>query len=228
MYIPKSFSETDLPTLYAFIQQHNFATLISQHDGEMTASHVPLMLDVANGILIGHLARANPQCKDFELSREVLAIFHGPHAYISPSWYEPGNSVPTWNYATVHVYGTSRTIDDEETLHSMLQRLVDHHEQNFAAPWKMDGLSDDYIHKMMQAVVGFQITITRLEGKYKLSQNRSEVDQQRVMTTLNSSDYPPDREVAALMQQRTDDQTLSATHRGVKSQAQATKSIKVD
>jgi transcriptional regulator len=201
MYIPKSFSENDLHVLHRFMQEHNFAILVSQMDNELAATHLPLIIDKSRGeygTLLGHMAKANPQWKTIT-ERESLVIFQGPHTYISPSWYETTPSVPTWNYTTVHAYGTPRLVDNPETIKGMLAALVDYHESSFSPAWEME-LPDDYLHKMMQAIVAFEIPITRLEGKFKLSQNRSEEDQARVTETLATSLYPPDREVGALME----------------------------
>jgi len=129
-------------------------------------------------------------------------MFQGPHAYISPAWYETHPSVPTWNYAVVHAYGVARIVEDHATLHHMLEMLVDTHEAAFAQPWRME-LPHDYLDKMMRAIVGFEIEITRLEGKLKLSQNRSEHDQQRVVAALGQSENPVERGVAALMATKT-------------------------
>lgn len=201
MYIPKSFSQTDREILNAFMQAHNFATLVSQIDGQLVVTPLPLMLDTTRGeygTLTGHLARANPHWKGLTQS-EALVIFQGPHTYISPSWYETHPSVPTWNYTTIQAYGLPRIIDDAKTMTAMLGQLVDHHESGFEHPWAMD-LPEDYMDKMLQAIVAFEIPITRLEGKFKLSQNRSEADQTRVISALAESSYPPDQEVSALMQ----------------------------
>lgn len=201
MYIPKSFAQTDLAVLHQFMQTHNFAVLVSQDEqGALMATHLPLMLDVERNMLIGHLARANPQWKAFTNEREVLVIFQGPHTYISPSWYEQATNVPTWNYAVVHAYGKPRVIEDSAAMYAMLRELVDHHEASFAEPWAVEP-HRAHAEKLMPAIVGLEIEITRLEGKYKLSQNRSETDQQRVIDALSTSDYPPDRRVAILMRE---------------------------
>jgi transcriptional regulator len=201
MYLPKSFQTEDLAELQAFMCAYNFASLVTQHDGAPFASHLPFMLDAErgqHGTLLAHLARANPQWRDFAAGGEALVIFQGPHAYISPSWYETHPSVPTWNYAVVHAYGVPRIIEDHATLRPMLERLVDTHEAGFEQPWRMD-LPQDYLDKMMRAIVGFEIEITRLEGKLKLSQNRSEHDQRRVLAMLRDSDEPLNVGVATLM-----------------------------
>jgi len=201
MYLPKSFQVEDLAELQGFLQAHNFAILVTQHQGAPFATHLPFLLDAQrgpHGTLLAHLARANPQWRDFENGAEALVIFQGPHAYISPSWYATHPSVPTWNYAVVHAYGVPRIIENHAALRPMLEALVDTHEAAFSQPWRMD-LPHDYLDKMMRAIVGFEIEITRLEGKLKLSQNRSEHDQQRVAETLGQSDNPLARGVAELM-----------------------------
>ncbi len=204
MYIPKAFREEATATLHPLIQAYSFATLVSQRDGTPFASHLPLILhpeDGPNGTLIGHMARANPQWRDFDGEQEVLAIFQGPHAYVSPSWYTVQPSVPTWNYAIVHAYGVPRLMEDETELYGALQALVQTYEAPREQPWTLNG-PDDFLHKMMRAIVGFAIPITRLEGKYKLSQNRPPVDQAQVVQQLAAQGDPLEADVAALMQER--------------------------
>ena len=187
--------------LHDLIRQFSFATLTTVQENVPFASHLPFLLDAErgpHGTLLAHLARANPQWRDFDATSEALVIFQGPHAYISPSWYETHPSVPTWNYAVVHAYGVPRVVEDHATLRHILETLVDTHEAAFAQPWRMD-LPHDYLDKMMRAVVGFEIEITRLEGKLKLSQNRSENDQYHVAEALGQSENPLDRGVAELM-----------------------------
>jgi transcriptional regulator len=201
MYIPSSNRADDHDQLHGLMREYNFAILVTQHEGAPFATHLPFMLDAErgpHGTLLAHMARANPQWRDFSAGGEALVIFQGPHAYISPSWYEAHPSVPTWNYAVVHAYGVPRPIEDHGTLYRMLEALVDTHEAGFAQPWRME-LPDDYMDKMMRAVIGFEIEITRLEGKLKLSQNRSEHDQRRVAEMLASSADPLSVDVAAMM-----------------------------
>lgn len=201
MYIPKSFAQTDLAVLHQFMQANNFAALISQDEnGGLVATHLPLMVDTERKVLIGHLARANSQWKSLSPSREVMVIFQGPHTYISPSWYEQAANVPTWNYAVVHAYGTPQLIEDPAEIYAMLNDLVDHHETGFETPWHVEP-QRAHAEKLIPAVVGLEIEITRLEGKYKLSQNRSEADQRRVIETLSNSNYVPDQQVAELMRE---------------------------
>jgi len=197
MYIPKSFAESDTAILYEFMRQHHFATLVTQQDGQLTATHLPVMIDTERGVINAHLARANDQWRSFGDS-EALVIFQGPHAYISPTWYVAQPSVPTWNYTAVHVYGVPRIIDDEAAIRLMLRELVENHERGRQPAWELE-LPEDYMRKMLQAIVVFEIPMDRIEGKYKLSQNRSDADQDGVVAHLSSSSYPLDVETAQVM-----------------------------
>jgi len=206
MYIPNLFREDDLSVLHPLMQTYSFATLVTQHDGAPYATHLPLTLRSEEGpfgTLVGHMARANPQWRDFDVDgeQEVLVIFQGPHTYVSPSWYTVQPSVPTWNYAAVHAYGVPRLIEDEAALYEALQWLVQTYEASQEQPWTLNG-PDDFLRNMMRAIVGFTIPITRLEGKYKMSQNRSPEDRERVVQRLASQGEPFDSAVAALMQPR--------------------------
>jgi transcriptional regulator len=201
MYIPKAFREDDISRLHTFIQAYSFATLVTLHEGMPFASHLPFLLDAErgpSGILLAHMARANPQWHDFASAQEVLVIFQGPHAYISPSWYEVELSVPTWNYAVVHVYGLPRLIEDQEELYNLLKTLIQTHEAHFEKLWPFQ-LSEDYLQKMMRGIVGFEIEITRFEGKFKLSQNRTETERENVIAALQESPDTLSRNVAELM-----------------------------
>ncbi|MBM3224101.1 MAG: FMN-binding negative transcriptional regulator [Candidatus Tectomicrobia bacterium] len=204
MYMPKHFHEPDLATLHDLMQSYNFATVVTQHEGAPFATHTPLILapdEGPYGTLYGHIARANPQWRAFEAGQEALIIFQGPHTYVSPSWYEEELSVPTWNYTAVHAYGIPRLVTDHAEFSTLLETLVRTHESQFPKPWPFQ-LPADYVHKMMRGIVGFGMQITRLEGKYKLSQNRSRTDQEHVAATLQQSADPLSRDVGLLMQQR--------------------------
>ena len=199
MYIPKAFREDDINTLHNLMQEYSFATLITQHEGVPFATHLPFLLDTQrgpHGTLLAHMARANTQWHDFNREQEVLTIFQGPHAYISPSWYEVELSVPTWNYAAVHAYGIPRLIEDGEELYKLLKILIETHEAQFKNPWPFQ-LPDDYLQKMIRGIVGFEIEITRLEGKFKMSQNRTESERENVIASLQESSVT--RPVAELM-----------------------------
>ncbi len=204
MYLPGHFEVTDRATLEAFIERHSFATLVNVVDGAPFATHLPLVLDRGGserGSLQGHVARANPQWKSFDGTNQALAIFHGPHAYVSPSSYAASPAVPTWNYAVVHAYGAPRPIDDEVWLGRLVDRLVGIYESGRTSPWP-GTLPADYKAKQLRAIVGFEMAITRIEGKFKLNQNRSLDDQRGAIRDLETRDDPQARAVAAMMKQR--------------------------
>ena len=200
MYRPKAFVVSDPEQLQSFIEQYSFATLVNTVDGRPFATHLPFLLDPntsAQGALLGHMARANPQWRTFEDSQEVLVIFQGPHAYISPSWYETAPAVPTWNYAAVHVYGVPRIIEDGERLATLVDRLTAVYESGMPQPWPGD-IPVDFKQKLLKAIVGFVIDITRIEGKFKLGQNRSLEDQQAVAQLLATQADPIAHELSKL------------------------------
>lgn len=205
MYIPREFREENRTVLHAFMRQYNFAAMVTNGEKGLVATHLPFYLDETRGeqgTLVAHMARANPQWQTFKAEQEALVIFQGPHTYITPSWYEPSASnVPTWNMALVHAYGVPRIIEDHDEVYALLKRLVNENEAGFESPWPIES-SEDYVHRRISAIVGFEMAIARLEGKYKLSQNRSEADQQRVIEALSNSVSAPDQEVAALMEAR--------------------------
>ena len=189
MYIPASFHETDQIKQHDFMEQHSFATLVSRQDQETVASHLPLLVDRAvapHGRLIGHFARANTQWQT-AANQQVLVLFHGPHAYISPTWYAAQNVVPTWNYIAVHAYGTLRLIEDHERLRDILQRTVRRYESTRPQPWSMESPEPEFLAKLLAAIVGFEIDIERLEGKWKLNQNHSSERRDNVIHRLRES-----------------------------------------
>ncbi|HEY0757267.1 MAG TPA: FMN-binding negative transcriptional regulator [Ktedonobacteraceae bacterium] len=206
MYIPKHFREDNLTTLQTLMRQNSFATLVStQEDGVPLATHLPILLEsepAPYGAFKAHLALGNPQWRTLSDEREVLVIFQGAHAYISPSWYEVELSVPTWNYAAVHAYGRPRLITEPAELYTHLSTLITTYEGNFPQPWPFEKLPMDYVEKMMKGVVGLSIEITRLQGKYKMSQNRSAREQEQVIEQLQTAADTTTREVAAIMQER--------------------------
>ncbi|MFO0956982.1 MAG: FMN-binding negative transcriptional regulator [Isosphaeraceae bacterium] len=209
MYVPPSFAEADPAELRAFLGRYSFAALVTQGEGGLVASHLPLLFDPEigpNGGLLGHMARANPQWKD--VRGEAMAIFSGPHAYVSPSWYEAEGTVPTWNYAVVHAYGTFHRIEDEVELLGILRRSVGTYEGGRAEPWIFDE-SSPHVGPMLRAIVGFRVEITRLAGKFKLSQNHPEERRARVIRGLAGEENPGSRAVAAIMAARERAATLS-------------------
>ena len=197
MYIPPAFRVENADKLAAFMQRHSFATLIT-HDGTAPfASHLPVLLrpgEGPKGTLVSHMARANPQWQHFTSGAEVLVIFQGPHSYISPSWYETKPAVPTWNYAVVHAYGRPKIIDDHERIVSLLEETISRYESGQEPPWSGD-LPLEFRDKLVQAIVAFEIPLSRIEGKFKLGQNRSAADVQGVFDALSASE---DQEVRAL------------------------------
>jgi transcriptional regulator len=199
MYVPAHFHQTDQDKLCEFIQQHSFALLVSRLHEEPFATHLPLLLDRSagpSGSLVGHFARANPQWQATD--RNVLAVFSGPHAYISPTWYEAEHVVPTWNYLAVHVYGTLRLVESHEETVGIVKRLVKFYEQSQPRPWDFDE-AEPYFDKMAGAVVAFQIDIARLEGKWKLSQNHPRERRENVVRELESRTDENSQEIARLM-----------------------------
>jgi transcriptional regulator len=189
VYIPPLFAVHNRSAIFDLVEQHSFAALVTNGERGMMASHLPFLVDREageNGTLLAHMARANPQWHEFDGGDEALVIFQAEHGYISPAWYEVHPSVPTWNYAVAHAYGVPRVISDEVRVRALLQRLVHTHESPRDDPWPME-LPDDYYGQMVKGIVAFEIPITRLEGKFKLSQNRPPADQRRVMDRLTDS-----------------------------------------
>ena len=202
MYVPAAFREERLDALYDLIQQHSFGTLVSQTPDGLFATHLPFLLDTQGGergLLRAHMARANPHWRSLADGGEALVLFQGPHTYVSPSWYRTEKAVPTWNYVAVHAYGRARIIADPAAVRHVLQMTVDCNESGFEQPWAMDGLPDEYVETMAANVVAFEVAITRLEGKRKLSQNRSSADRQGVIAALRRKGEPDGMAVAELM-----------------------------
>jgi transcriptional regulator len=202
VYLPKHFSEERPEALAAFIAENAFATVITSGVNGMIASQLPLLHDAARGVLLGHVAKQNPQTDDLRAGAAALAIFHGPHAYVSPRWYEVHPAVPTWNYAAVHATGRVRAIEEPELLGEIVGRLSETYEAGAAEPWRVADLPEPYFRGMLKGIVGFELAIERLEGKFKLSQNRQARDRANVIEALAASSSPGDREVARLMQAR--------------------------
>ena len=203
MYIPAAFREDRREALHDLIRQHSFGTVVSHAGGELLATHLPFLLDAgrgADGTLLGHMARANPHWRSFQEDAEALVMFQGPHAYVSPSWYETEVAVPTWNYVAVHAYGRPRLIQDEVALRTLLEATVRTYEGPLEPPWSLARLPDGYVDRLAQAVVGFEIEITRLEGKLKLSQNKSLADRRGVQAGLRRQGDQMSEAVARLME----------------------------
>ena len=203
MYTPPGFQENDREKLHDFMEHNSFATLISSNEHEPYASHLPLLIERrrgTHGILTGHFARANPHWKLCNGQR-VLTIFHGPDGYISPGWVQSTSMVPTWNYVTVHAYGVLRIIEDSTQLTDILKRMVTRYESGRDQPWSMDHADDGYIDKLTAAIVGFEIEIDRLEGKWKLSQNHPQERREQIISGLLDTQRTDDLQIARLMKE---------------------------
>ncbi|MBR1219557.1 FMN-binding negative transcriptional regulator [Bradyrhizobium sp. U87765 SZCCT0131] len=205
MYLPPAFRVDDLPEIHATIRAARLATLVTTTAEGMIGTPLPLFLDPAegeHGVLYGHVARANPQWKAAPIG-EALAIFMGPDAYVTPSWYatkrESGKVVPTWNYVTVHAYGPVEFFDDAERLRAVVTRLTDLHEASRAERWKVSDAPEEFVRAQLRGIVGLRMPISRLEGKRKMSQNRNAEDRAGVIEGLSASERPADREVATLI-----------------------------
>ena len=207
MYLPKHFEPPDREAMARLLQAHPLATLVWHSPDGLTAEHLPLLWDHGpgdggHGTLRGHVARANPVWRE-AAGREVLVLLQGPQAYVTPSWYASkaatAKVVPTWNYAVVHMRGTLRVIEDAAWLRTLVGRLTDTHEASFAHRWQVDDAPADYIEQMLRAIVGIEIQVTQLQGKWKVSQNRSAADRLGVAAGLGGLDGDDARAMARLV-----------------------------
>jgi transcriptional regulator len=209
VYLPPAFTETRREILIGHIERYEFGLLVTTGGQGMVASHVPFLVERrAEAIYLqGHLARPNPQVADLAAGGEAMAVFAGPHAYVSPRWYASGPAVPTWNYADVHAYGRVRAIEEASWLETLLSRLSERQEalvaEGEAPPWRVEDQPSPFLAGMMRGIVGFEIAVARLEGKFKLSQNRPAADQARVAAALERAGDGDGRAVARLMRERT-------------------------
>jgi transcriptional regulator len=203
MYNPPSFKRNKLNDLHNFIEKYNFATLITNSNKGLVASHIPLLLDRSRGsfgTLIGHFARANPHFKSFQKGEDILCIFYGPHTYISAAWYVEEIDVPTWNYTVVHARGRAKIFEDNKDLERIVQATVKFHERNRTPPWTFK-MPDNEKTSLMKAIVGFEIKIKEIEGKFKLSQNRTQKDRLGVMAGLSSQQDENSQAILAMMKE---------------------------
>jgi len=191
MYIPQHFREERLEILQALMRDYPLATLVTLTGGALSANHIPLLLDPSQGqygVLRGHVARSNPLWREAQGGGEVLAVFTGPESYVSPSWYpskgETGKAVPTWNYAAVHAWGPLGIKDDPAWLRRHVEALTDAHEGHREPRWRVGDAPEDYLAGMVKAIVGIEIPVRRLEGKWKMSQNRTPDDRGGVLRAL--------------------------------------------
>jgi transcriptional regulator len=202
MYVPPHFAETDLPTLHDFIERHSFGLLVSQVEGLPFATHLPFLLDRTagpHGTLVGHVARANPHWRELA-DRPALAVFSGPHAYISPTWYAAANVVPTWNYAAVHASGRAELVEDRDALLEIVARSVTVYESAMPRPWALD-TTGPFVDRLLGQIVGFRIPIDALEGKWKMSQNHPVERREKVIRALQSQGGADAQAVAEMMAQ---------------------------
>jgi transcriptional regulator len=206
--LPAHFNESRTDVLHALVREHPLATLVAVNDSGLVANHVPMRIaaEPAPGILRGHIARANPLWKEYRSDIEALAIFQGPQAYISPALYPSkkttGEVVPTWNYAVVHARGALRFIHDVQWLRDFVSALTDEHEAKRAQPWKIADAPEPYIEKMLTMIVGFEISISNLSGKWKLGQNRTAADRQGLIQGLSNADEADSKALADMLSAR--------------------------
>jgi len=201
MYVPRHFAMESREDALAFVRANSFAVLVSTgEDGVPFATHVPLLVDAAGEKLIGHMARANPHWKLFDGKRPALAVFAGPHAYVSPRWYASAPQVPTWNYVAVHVTGRPRVIEDMAAIHDMLDRLGQANEGDYPNAWSFTALPEKYVEGMVRGIVAFEIPIATIEGKAKLSQNKNDADVAGAVAGLSTTGSAEARAVAELME----------------------------
>jgi transcriptional regulator len=206
MYVPKAFEENRIDVMHRLIRENPLASLVVQTAGGMEANHIPLHVKMDGsefGTLVGHIARANPLWKIFNADAQVLIIFQGANTYISPSWYatkkENGKVAPTWNYTVVHASGFMRAIEDPVWIRELLEMLTDEHEAQFTTPWSVGDAPADYVEKLIGAVVGIEISVSTMIGKWKVSQNQPENNRKSVIESLTSSSSPQHQHMAELI-----------------------------
>ncbi len=206
MYLPAYFKENRIDALHELMRTRPLATLIAQCESGLVANHIPvetLSEPAPYGLIRGHIARANPLWREYRADTESLAIFQGPQAYISPSFYpskqKTGEVVPTWDYAVVHAHGTLRFVEDAAWLHALVERLTNAHEAPRDKPWKVDDAPPPYIQKMLAAIVGFEFSITRLIGKWKVSQNHPAANREGVVRGLHATGDADSQQIADMI-----------------------------
>jgi transcriptional regulator len=209
MYIPRHNEEKRIPVMQALIVSHPLATLVTVGSQGLFASHIPMVLENDGsefGLLKGHISRANTQWRDFTPTVDALAIFAGDQHYVTPTWYsengEHAKQVPTWNYAVVHAYAPLKVIEDPHWLLTHVTGLTNIHEGSFPAPWKVSDAPEDFIASQLKGIVGLELSIRRLEGKWKVSQNRTEREQQGVVDGLTQLNTPESLAMKDLVEER--------------------------
>ena len=201
MYVPPAFASPDDGATRRLIEDNPFGLLVASGAEGVVAAHLPMDLDSGRNVIVGHMAGPNhvvPALQDCaRAGREVMAVFRGPHGYISPDWYATQhNTVPTWNYAAAHVYGVPSVFDDRKRLHALVEALARRHERG---AWTLAAQDGDFIDRMLGGIVGFELAVTRIEGKFKLSQNRPAADRDGAVAGLGATGRAGDRELAELM-----------------------------
>jgi transcriptional regulator len=202
MYVPPHFAETDPAKLHDFIERYSFGLLVSQVGGAPFATHLPFLLERdagPHGTLVGHMARANPHWKELA-NQPALAVFSGPHAYISPAWYEAENVVPTWNYVAVHATGRVELVEDPAALFDIVRRSVNVYESGKPRPWVL-GERSTFTDRLLDQIVGFRLTVERLEGKWKLNQNHPVERRKNVVDALTGQGGEDANAMAAMMRE---------------------------
>ena len=204
MYIPASFSVPDEASAFSFIERYDFATLVTPSAaGNTLVTHLPLLLKRSDHpLLVGHVARANEHWRHFDGSTQSIAIFHGPHGYVSPSWYKNKPAVPTWNYAVVHAYGCPRATEDRRITSAVLQDLLQKYEGWRPRPWRIEEVPPDFYEQMVSHLVAFEMSIDRIESKFKLGQNRPGEDREGTMRGLMAEGSPDAAALAAFMREQ--------------------------
>lgn len=206
MYLPEAFTETRVPVLHDAIRRIALATLVSHGERGLFATHLPMLVDpdpAPYGTLLGHVARPNPHWRELAAGAPALAMFLGPHGYVTPAWYptkrETGKVVPTWNYVAVHAYGPVEVFDDPDRLLALVSRLTDAHEAHRAEPWRVNDAPEAYVKALLGGIVGLSLRVERLEGKWKTSQNRPPGDREGVRAGLAGAGGPEAEALAAVM-----------------------------
>jgi transcriptional regulator len=208
MYIPRHNLEKRVSVMHALMVAQPLGTLVTLGASGLFASHIPLVLEDDGspfGVLRGHISRANPQWRDFSPTVDALAMFAGQQHYISPNWYpgtkEHGREVPTWNYVVVHAYGPLKVIEDQEWLLTNVEKLTNLHEAGSPVPWKVSDAPEDFIRSQLKGIVGLELPIQRLEGKWKVSQNRTETERKGVIDGLAKLNTHESRAMRALLEE---------------------------
>jgi transcriptional regulator len=209
MYLPAHFNETRIDVLHALMRARPLTTLVTSSEAGLTANHIPveiLPLPSPLGLIRGHIARANPLWRQYREGTEALAIFQGPHSYISPSFYPSkavsGEVVPTWNYAVVHAHGTLRFIQDTAWLRELVAGLTNTYEAQRPQPWQIGDAPAAYLEKMLSLIEGFELAVSSLTGKWKVGQNRTHADRQGVVENLQRANDADSHEIAAMLADR--------------------------